>query len=251
MARRRSVIPFVLLAMTLALALGAAVLGWRSSPSQAAQIALQNAAQKTTAAPNFAFIVYNGTGVGMSDLPPPDTRGFGTWQSPDRWQVTLLYSRGPLSSDTAIGSTLYLPAIRGETVALKLSSAALDTFGDPDGPVFLLPPLGLLNGAQQVSRQGDTYSFLVPELDLVRGWVAYAPISRATLTPPDNVALNTPARAQVVDGYVVALILPQGIHATNDAHTGPIAWKLSHFGAAPPVTAPETLKNTISTTPSG
>ena len=238
MVRRRSVIPLVLLAITLALVLGAAIIGLRSSRPSQGQIALQNAAQKTSAAPNFAFILSNGTGVPKSDLPPPNMRGFGSWQSPNKWQATLLYTDGPLSSETAIGSTLYLPALRGPTVALKLSSAALDTFGDPNGPVFLLPPLGLLNDAIQVSRHGDTYSFLVPELDLVGGWVAYAPISRAALALGDNVAFNTPARAQVVGGYVVALTLPEGIHATNHAHMGPVAWKLSHFGSAPSVTAP-------------
>lgn len=121
-------------------------------------------------------------------------------------------------------------------MALKLSSTALDTFGDPTGPVFLLPPLGLPQGATQVTRHGDTYSFVVPQLDLALGWVAYAPLSHAAPTP-DNVALDTPARAQVVDGYVVVLALPQGVHAVYHADVGLIVgWRLSHFGTAPPVT---------------
>ena len=235
MRRARSLIPFVLLVVLFAATLGAALLGLNNSPSQD-QIALQNAGRKTSNAPNFAFVVYNRMRVPNSDLPGPNTRGFGSWQSPDRWQVTLLSTSGPLSSETAIGSTLYLPALRGQTVALRVSSTALDTFGDPTGPVFLLPPLGLLQGATQVTRHGDTYSFVVPQLDLALGWVAYAPLSHAAVTPPDNVALDTAARAQVVDGYVVALALPQGVHAANHAHVGPIAWKLSHFGTAPPVT---------------
>jgi hypothetical protein len=61
-------------------------------------------------------------------------------------------------------------------------------------PVLSLPPLGLFFTATSVRRHGDAYSFHVPRMNTgATGWVAYAPLSHASLPLSLVADLNTPA----------------------------------------------------------
>jgi hypothetical protein len=225
---RRRAIPFVIVSALTVLALGAAVVSLAAGPSPD-QIALQVAAQQTAAVGNFAFT------YSLTLGPPPrlhvrssSVHGSGLWQSPDRWRATSVHA-GASSTTTGRGSTMSVPGPDGHPLTTRLPSDALASFSNPNDPVLLLPPLGLLYAATDVVRHGDTYHFDVRRLTLASGWVAYAPLSGATLRLPTLAAFNVQVDVVVTDGRVTRLAFPRGIHTARVGETELAAWHIAGF----------------------
>jgi hypothetical protein len=84
-----------------------------------------------------------------------------------------------------------------------------------------------------VTHHGDVYSFDIPRLNAgATGWVAYAPLSHATLSLSFVAAFNTPAEAVIKDGYVVSLVLPHGIHSIHGEQVTLAEWHIADIGTA-------------------
>ena len=115
-------------------------------------------------------------------------------------------------------------------------SAPIERHRIADGPeqsCFSLPPLGLLSAATSVTHNGDVYSFVVPRLSVgLSGWVAYAPLSHATLPLALTMALNTRADVVIKDGYVVSLAFPDGIRPLRGEALRFADWRISDIGTA-------------------
>jgi hypothetical protein len=118
----------------------------------------------------------------------------------------------------------------GPSLVFQMPSGALTSFSDPNSPVLLLPPLGLLYSATHVIRTGDVYDFVVPHLFLASGWVAYAPLSQRILPLPLLAASNVRVEAVIRGGHVVTLGFPHGIHASHSRLTEIAKWHISDIG---------------------
>lgn len=227
MAGRRRAIPILLVAVTSVMAIAAAVLGFRSSPSSE-QLDLQVAAQRTAEAGNFRFTFATQFSSPNSRLPTFSILGHGTWQFPDRWQFRTEQSH-QTSVTTGSGSTFRVSG-DGPTLTFRLPTTAFDSFNDPSGPVVSLPPLGLLLSATNVSRRGDIYSFDVPSLDLAAGWVAYAPLSGTSLPLPLVHVVNSQVRAVIKHGYVASISFPRGLITAGGKEMVTARWSIFDVG---------------------
>jgi hypothetical protein len=226
---RRGAIPFALLGVLGVLVLGAGAVGLVAGPSQE-QIDLQIAAQQTAAAKDFSFTlsVELGSSGPLSAL---SVRDDGVWESPDRWRVVNVHS-GSTSVTTGRGLTMRVSGSGGgHSLTFQLPSDALSSFSDPNSPVLVLPPLGLLYSATHVTRTGDVYDFVVPHLYLASGWVAYAPLSQRILPLSLIVAHDVRAEAVIRGSYVVMLAFPRGIHASHSRLTEIAVWHISDIGS--------------------
>jgi len=211
-----------------ALLVVAGVVGLVSGPSQG-QIALQTAAQQTAAAPDFSFW----SSIEVSLPGHRDTalgvRSAGVWDSPGRWRVTNTHD-GATSVTTGDGSVMRVLGSGGPALTFELPSDALSAFSNPDSPVLLLPPLGVLDAATHVTRHGDVYDFEVPRLVLANGWVAYAPLTRSPLQLPLIVERDVGAQAVISGGFVTALSFPSGIVTGRRGVTEVASWHISAIG---------------------
>jgi hypothetical protein len=80
---------------------------------------------------------------------------------------------------------------------------------------------------------GDRYSFVIPHLNIgVSGWVAYAPLSRATTPLLLTDAVNTRANAVIKNGYVASFVFPHGIRPLRGATLHHADWHISNIGNA-------------------
>jgi hypothetical protein len=230
-ADRRGAIPFALVGILAALALGAAVVGVITGPS-ADQIVLQLAAEQTAQAPSLSFTFEDQINSPEAGQPAFTVRGHGVWQSPDRWRVTDAHD-GALSVTTGNGASFHVSGSQGPSLTFRLPPSTVDSFLDPNSPVLSLPPLGLLLSAMRVTRHGDVYSFDIPRLnDGATGWVAYAPLSHASLPLSFAAAFNTPAEVVIRHGYVVSLVLPRGIHSIHGEQVTLAEWHIADIGTA-------------------
>jgi hypothetical protein len=226
-------IPFAFVGVLALLALGIALVGIHDSPSPA-QISLQIAAEQTAEAPSFSYTV--DSQIVPSKFGPAVSlgRGHGMWQAPDRWQVRYDHN-GVTSLTTVTGSLLQLHSGHGVSLKFQLPSLSADEpLTNPGSPVLSLPPLGLLSSATKVTHNGNSYSFEIPRLKTgVSGWVAYAPLSHATVALPLVVALNTPARVVIRGGYVVSLSFPHGIQPLHHGGLRIVSdWHIFQIGTA-------------------
>jgi hypothetical protein len=233
MTTRRRTIPFAFVGVLALLTLGIALIGILDSPSPA-QISLQIAAEQTAEAPSFSYTV--DSQIVTSKLGPAVSldRGHGIWHAPDRWQVRYDHD-GVSSLTTVTGSLLQLRSGHGVSLKFQLPSLSADApLMNPNSPVLSLPPLGLLSSATDVTHHGNSYSFDIPRLKTgVSGWVAYAPLSHATVALPLVVALNTPARVVIKGGYVVSLSFPHGIQPLHHGGLRLISdWHIFQIGTA-------------------
>jgi hypothetical protein len=228
---RRGAIPFALVGALVALALGAAVFSAITGPS-ADQTALQLAAERTAQASSFTFTM--DTQIKFAEVRQPafTERGHGVWQSPNRWRVTNVHD-GIVALTTGNGSTFHVSGSQGPSLTFRLPSSTSESVFDPNSPVFSLPPLGLIFSATNVTRHGDVYSFDVPRLNTgATGWVAYAPLSRTTLSLSFVTALNTRAEVVIKDGYVASLVLPHSIHTSHGGEVTLAEWHIASIGTA-------------------
>jgi hypothetical protein len=232
MVARRRMVPFALVGVLALVTLGVALVGIHDSPSPA-QISLQIAAEQTADAASFRYTVYGQTMSSKFGRAVSLGRTYGVWRAPDRWQVRDDHD-GTSSLTTVTGSVLHVYNGDGLSLKFKIPSSADEPLTDPNSPILSLPPLGLLTSATNVTRNGDVYSVEIPRLEIgVGGWVAYAPLSHATIALPLAVALNTPTRVVIKDGYVVSLSFPHGIQLL---HHGGLRidsdWHISQIGTA-------------------
>jgi hypothetical protein len=225
-------IPLVLIGVLVLLTVGAAAVGVIGSPSPA-QISLQTAAERTAEAPDFSYTLYNQLKSSEPGLPAISVRVYGVWRAPDQWQVRNSLD-GASSVTTVSGSILHVQDHHGPSLTFQLpSSSATESLMDPNSPVLSLPPLGLLFAATSVTRNGDVYSFVVPRLNVgMSGWVAYAPLSHATLPLALTVALKTRADVVIKNGYVVSLAFPHGIRPLRGGVLRLAEWHISDIGTA-------------------
>jgi hypothetical protein len=225
-------IPVVLVGLLGLLAISAAVVGLLGSPSSD-QISLQSAAAKTAEAQSFSYTIGEQIeSVGPRQRPIP-LEIHGIWRAPNQWQVTNLADGGG-STTTITGSTLHVSYGHSPSLVLQLSSSDLtESMTDPSSPVLSLPPLGLLFTATNIKRTGDTYSFVIPLLNIgVSGWIAYAPLSHATVPLMLTQALNTRADVVVENGYVTSFGFPDGIRPLRGGAFRDVEWHISDVGDA-------------------
>jgi hypothetical protein len=232
MLARRRMVPFALVGVLVLLTLGVALVGIRDSPSPA-QISLQIAAERTAEAPSFRYTLYSQTMSSKFGRALSLGRTYGVWRAPNRWLVRDDHD-GISSLSTVTGSLLHVDNGDGLSLNFRIPLSADQPLTDPNSPLLSLPPLGMLASATNVTRNGNVYSFEIPRLETgLGGWVAYAPLSRATIALPLAVALNTPTRVVIKDGYVVSLSFPHGIQIL---HRGGLRidsdWHISQIGTA-------------------
>jgi len=213
------------------LALGAAVVGVLGSPSPE-QISLQTAAERTAEAPSFSYTLHNQLEFSKPGLHSVSVVIHGVWETPDQWTDRNTQD-GASSVTTVAGSILRVRDDQGLSITFRLPSSATESLTDPNSPVLSLPPLGLLLAATSVTRNGDVYSFVVPRLNVgVSGWVAYAPLSHATVLLALTVAFNTRADVVIKNGYVVSLAFPYGIRPLRGEALRVADWRISDIGTA-------------------
>lgn len=231
MTSRRQLIPLAMLGILAFLTLGAALVGVLGSPSPE-QISLQTAAEQTAEAPSFSYTLLNRLESSKSGLHGVSVVIHGIWKAPDRWTEKDTLD-GASSVTTVAGSILQVKDNEGLTITFRLPSSATESLTDPNSPVLSLPPLGLLVAATSVTRNGDVYSFVVPRLNVgVSGWVAYAPLSHATVPLALTVAFNTRADVVIKSGYVVSLVFPNGIRPLRAEALRVADWRFSDFGTS-------------------
>lgn len=213
------------------LAFGAALVGQLGSPSPEL-ISLQAAAERTAEAPSFRYTLDNQLESSKAGRRPVSAVVYGVWQAPDRWRDRNNLA-GASSVTTVTGSILQVSDGHGLTIRFRLPSDATESLTDPNSPVLSLPPLGLLFAATSVTRSGDVYSFVVPRLNVgLGGWVAYAPLSRATVPLALTMAFDTRADVVIKNGYVVSLAFPNGIRASRGDGLRVADWRISDVGTA-------------------
>jgi hypothetical protein len=231
--RGRSYLPVVLVGLLVLLALGAAVLGFRQTPSTS-ELVLQNAVGQTVDAPNFVF---HTAAYGYSDPELTLRSNTGIWRAPDHLTVT---NRVTHRTVTVIGSTIYLPTAHG-FVRLQERGVLADPFGDSSTWLAsqVLPPIALLSTARIVAVRGVEYSVTIPVIQMASDWIAYAPLDPGAFAPPPPgpLAYNTRASVLVHDGYVVRFTFPDGVSSAKSL-VAPETWTFSSFGSAPSVHPP-------------
>jgi hypothetical protein len=231
MTSRRRLIPYATVGVLALLTFGAALVGVLGSPSPQ-QISLQNAAERTAEAPSFSYTLDNQLEPLKPGQHSVSVLVRGVWQAPDQWRDRNNLD-GASSVTTVTGSILHVSDDHGPSMMFQLPSSATESLTDPNSPVLSLPPIGLLFAATSVTRNGDLYSFVVPRLNVgVSGWVAYAPLSDATLPLALTVALNTRADVIVKNGYVVSLVFPNGIRPLRGEALRVADWHISNIGTA-------------------
>jgi hypothetical protein len=224
-------IPFAMVGVLALLTLGAALVGVLGSPSPE-QISLQTAAEQTAAAPSFSYTLHNQVESSKPGQHSSSVVVHGVWEAPDQWTVRNTVDGAP-SVTTGTGSILRVEDDQGLTITFRLPSSAAESLTDPNSPVLSLPPLGLLFAATSVIHSGEVYSFNVPRLSVgVSGWVAYAPLSHATVPLALTVAFNTRADVVIKNGYVVSLAFPNGIRPLRGEVVRVADWRISDFGTA-------------------
>lgn len=236
----RRVVPYLLLGLLTGAAIIGVALGLASAPTNE-DVALQSAAVMTTQISSLRFIAVLApatTTLAGRKVRLPGEQVSGLWQAPNRWQTKIKGGANDGHSFTQIGSYTFIknPGQRaGRLDSVPYGSSPFDV---PYG-FFGLPPIASLTTAVNVVRQGNSYTFVIPNLDVPPQVIAYAPLSGATYVPPVMVAHNVSGIAEVVGGYVVKYEFPNGVTVGNQ-HLRPAAWSLSDFGTAPPVTVPKT-----------
>ena len=225
-------IPMALVGLLALVALGAAIIGLLGSPSSA-QISLQSAAMRTAEAANFDYTVGSQIDPVEANAPTTSVPFHGVWRAPDQWLVTNT-GDGATSMTTVEGSTLRVSYGRHPALTFRFSTPGItESMTDPDSPVLSVPPLGLLFAATDIKRTGDEYSFVIPRLNIgISGWVAYAPLSRATTPLLLTDAVNTRANAVIKNGYVASLVFPHGIRPLRGAALHFAGWHISNIGNA-------------------
>jgi hypothetical protein len=219
-----------LVVLVAVLALGAAAIGASSSPS-AEQISLDNAATRTGEASNFTYTF--GAQIKSVKGRMITFPFSGVWRAPNQWKVTNL-ADGATSTTTIAGSTLKVSEGTSQPLVFRFASPGLtESMSSPSSPVMSLPPLGLLSTATEIKHVGDTYSFVIPLLNIdVTGWVAYAPLSHAATSLELTQAVNTKADAVIENGYVTSLSFPDGIRPIRGEALHRTEWNISKIGAA-------------------
>jgi hypothetical protein len=229
---RRRMAPVALVGPLGLLTLAAAAIGVAGSPTPE-QTSLENAALRTAEATSFSYSM----GDQIASIRPggrtTSAQLHGVWRAPDQWQVSNP-AGGAASTTTVVGSTLHVSSGRFPPAVFQFSSPGLtESLTDPRSPVVSLPPLGLVFAATNITRTGDTYSFVVPVLNIgVTGWVAYAPLSQATTSLTLTRALNTRADVVIKNGYVTSFDFPDGIRPLRGGASHHANWQISRIGNA-------------------
>jgi hypothetical protein len=215
-----------------------AALGAASAPTSE-EVALRSAAVLTTQATSLRFtaVVPSGSAKVLgTTVQLAGEEVIGLWEAPNRWQTTIRGGSNQGRTVTSIGSYLYIKNPGQAVGRLDALPYGTSPFGVPYG-FFGLPPLSGITTATDVTRSGDRYRFVIPNLAVAAQWIAYAPLSGARYVPPLTVAHNVGAIADVVDGYVVSYDFPDGV-VLGRRHLRPASWTLSGFDTASPVLVP-------------
>ena len=190
----------------------------QNAPSES-ELAIQRAASATMASPSFDYTAEASSGVIARKV-------VGAWRAPNSYQVHL--EGGPNNGIifTLIGSQTYIKLADGKAGRLRNLDINASPFSFPLD-ITGLPPLASLTTATDVERHGDEYSVIIPAVTLPPDHAEFVPEGEPPRPNPE--ALDVPATATVIDGFVVAINFPFGVRSGRD-YLPPMMWRLSRFG---------------------